>query len=84
MWKRQLPAPRRCASRSPRVIFAGPEGYARSSEKVIAVAPGGATNRFAIPMPEDVVHGWSVLSAVKSGGPSWIRTNDQPVMSRPL
>ncbi len=70
------------------------KAFIRSFVKEIAVAPGAATIRYTIPMPEDsplrggdaeeVALGDPVLSTVKSGGPGWIRTTDRPVMSRAL
>ena len=71
------------------------KAFIRSFVKEIAVAPGAATIRYTIPMPgdsplrggkaEEVALGGPVLSTVKSGdGPGWIRTTDQPVMSRAL
>ncbi len=70
------------------------KAFIRSFVKEIDVAPGAATIRYTIPMPEDgpmrggeaeeVALGGPVLSTVKSGGPGWIRTTDQPVMSRAL
>ena len=62
--------------------------------KEIVVVPVDALMRYTIPMPQDSrIPGrnteklgldGSVLSTVKSGGPGWDRTNDQPVMSRLL
>ena len=70
------------------------KAFINSFVKEIAVAPGAATIRYTIPMPEDsplrggdaeeVALGSPVLSTVKSGGPGWIRTTDRPVMSRAL
>ena len=70
------------------------KAFIRSFVKEIAVAPGAATIRYTIPMPEDsplrgrdaeeVALGSPVLSTVQSGGPGWIRTTDRPVMSRVL
>ena len=70
------------------------KAFIRSFVREIAVAPGAATIRYTIPMPEDsplrggdaeeVALGSPVLSTVKSGGPGWIRTTDRPVMSRVL
>ncbi len=62
------------------------KAFIRSFVKEIAVAPGAATIRYTIPMPEDsplrggkaedVALGSPVLSTVKSGGRYWIRTSD--------
>ena len=62
------------------------KAFIHSFVKEIAVAPGAATIRYAIPMPEDspprggdaeeVALGGPVLSTVKSGGRYWIRTSD--------
>ena len=62
------------------------KAFIRSFVKEIAVAPGAATIRYTIPMPEDsplrgddaeeVALGGPVLSTVKSGGRYWIRTSD--------
>ncbi len=70
------------------------KAFIRSFVKEIAVAPGQATIRYTLPMPDDsplgggeaeeVALGRPVLSTVKSGGPGWIRTTDRPVMSRVL
>ena len=56
------------------------KAFIRSFVKEIAVAPGAATIRYTIPMPEDsplrgrdieeVALGDPVLSTVKSGGPT--------------
>ncbi len=60
----------------------------------IVVMPGHALMRYTIRMPgdrqlsgrsvEEMSLNDSVPPTVENGGPSWIRTNDQPVMSRPL
>ena len=62
------------------------KAFIRSFVKEIAVAPGAATIRYTIPMPEDsplrggdaeeVALGSPVLSTVQSGGRYWIRTSD--------
>ena len=62
------------------------KAFINSFVKEIAVAPGAATIRYTIPMPEDspvrggkaedVALGGPVLSTVKSGGRYWIRTSD--------
>ena len=62
------------------------KAFIRSFVKEIAVAPGAATIRYTIPMPQDsplrggkaeqVDLGGPVLSTVKSGGRYWIRTSD--------
>ncbi len=62
------------------------KAFINSFVKEIAVAPGQATIRYTIPMPEDgplrggaaeeVALGRPVLSTVKSGGRYWIRTSD--------
>ncbi len=68
--------------------------FIESFIKEVLVSPGNAVVRYTIPMPEDsrlaggdaeelALHG-TVLSTVKYGGPAWIRTRDQSVMSRPL
>ena len=54
--------------------------------KETVVMPGGAAIRYTIPMPDDsripgrnaeeMPLDGSVLSTVKIGGPSWIRTTD--------
>ena len=56
--------------------------------------PGNDLMRYTIPMPDDglipgrnaeaMALNGSVLSTVKGGGPTWIRTRDRPVMSRLL
>ena len=68
--------------------------FIESFVKEIVVMPDNAVVRYTIPMPEDSPIGGrdteemalngSVLSTVKFGGPAWIRTRDQSVMSRPL
>ncbi len=70
------------------------KAFIRSFVKEIAVAPGAATIRYTIPMPDDsplrggaaeeVALDGPVLSTVKFGGPGWIRTSDRTVMSRLL
>ncbi len=62
------------------------KAFIRSFVKEIAVAPGAATIRYTIPMPEDshprggkaeeVALGAPALSTVQSGGRYWIRTSD--------
>ncbi len=59
------------------------KAFIHSFVKEIAVAPGAATIRYTIPMPEDsrlrggkaeeVALGGPVLSTVKSGGPDWTK-----------
>ena len=68
--------------------------FIESFVKEIVVMPNNAVVRYTIPMPDDspipgrdveeMALNGSVLSTVKFGGPGWIRTNDQSVMSRPL
>ena len=70
------------------------KAFIRSFVKEVAVAPGAATIRYTIPMPDDsplrggvaeeVALGGPVLSTVKYGGPARIRTWDRAVMSRLL
>ena len=60
------------------------KAFINSFVKEIAVAPGAATIRYTIPMPqdspvrggkaEDVALGGPVLSTVKSGGPDWTKS----------
>ncbi len=60
------------------------KAFIHSFVKEIAVAPGQATIRYTIPMPEDsplrggeaeeVALGAPVLSTVKSGGPDWTKS----------
>ena len=68
--------------------------FVHSFVKKVEVKPGKATIVYTIPTPDDSPMGGAdtaevalngrVMNSVHAGGPGWIRTNDQSVMSRPL